>query len=106
MSSQKRTGSTKKRLSKFVREIGGGEIIVKDGKKGYFFPDTRAFILPADLGYNRLIGFYNLSKFPEVENKLIEEKTSWEAGESDIPRPSQDEIKQAWDQFWIDQHFL
>ena len=79
MSSRKRTGSTKKRLSKFVREIGGGEIIVKDGKKGYFFPDTRAFILPADLGYNRLIGFYNLSKFPEVENKSVTAKVAYKA---------------------------
>jgi hypothetical protein len=107
MSRQVKDKDMKKRRRNFVREVGGGELISKDGRNGYFFPDKREFIPPHDLGYNRLIGgFYSLSEFPDVEDELAEVMRKWAAGDPEIPRLSDEERQKAWDEAMLDQHFL
>jgi|GEM_PF-5874527 len=97
----------KNRVRNFVREVGGGELILRNGQYGYFFPSKREFILPNDLGYNQLIGgFYRLSDFPNVENELTEVMLKWAAGDPEVPRISDEERQKAWDEAMLDQHFL
>jgi hypothetical protein len=90
-----------------VREVGGGDLFIKNGQNGFFFPNQGEFILANDLGYNHLIGgFYRLSEFPTVENKLAAERLKWEAGDHDVPPRSVQEIQKAWEQWLKDQHSL
>lgn len=82
-------------------------MILRNGQRGYFFPDKREFILPNDLGYNRLFGgFYSLSEFPRVEDELAEMMRKWIAGDPEISRLSDEERQRIWDETMLDQHFL
>jgi hypothetical protein len=107
MNSRVESEGKKNRIRNFVREVGAGELILRNGRHGYFFPDKREFILPHDLGYNRLIGgFYSLSQFPDVENELAKVMRKWAAGDPEIPRLSIEERQKAWDEATLDQHLL
>jgi len=61
--------SIEKMVKDFIELTGLAKIIEQDGQQGVLFQDTKGFIPFDDLGYNRELGFYSLSQFPEATNQ-------------------------------------
>jgi len=61
--------SIEKMVKDFIELTGLAKIIEQDGQQGVLFQDQKGFIPFDDLGYNRELGFYSLSQFPEVTNQ-------------------------------------
>ena len=61
--------SIEKMVKDFIELTGLAKIIEQDGQQGVLFQDHKGFIPFDDLGYNRELGFYSLSQFPEVTNQ-------------------------------------
>ncbi len=61
--------SIEKMVKDFIALTGLAKITEQDGQRGVRFQDKKGFIPFDDLGYNRELGFYSLSQFPEVANQ-------------------------------------
>lgn len=53
-------------IEQYVRDTGQAHIEIRAGLAGVIFHDESEFIPFADLGYDRQLGFYRLSDFPDV----------------------------------------
>lgn len=76
-------------VREYAQETGLTLRTVQNGQAGALFLDEKQFIPFADLGYNRKLGFYQISQFPDVQNEAdsgndwtvhpVESSDGWQA---------------------------
>lgn len=56
-------------IDEYIRDTGTAKRVYQGGRAGVIFLDEGEFIPLTDLGYNTNIGFYRISRFPDVKNE-------------------------------------
>lgn len=56
-------------IDEFIRDTGEARLETRNGRAGVIFLDEMQWIPLADLGYNELLGFYQISQFPGAESQ-------------------------------------
>lgn len=56
-------------IQQYIDEGGMGRLATVDGRDGVVFLDENEFIPFDDLGYNRDLGYFRLSAFPQQKNE-------------------------------------
>lgn len=58
-------------IDEYIEGTGDARRETRNGRAGVTFLDEMQWIPLADLGYNELLGFYQISQFPAAENKAL-----------------------------------
>jgi hypothetical protein len=61
--------SIQKAIADYIAEGGGAVYATADGESGVVFTDENEFFAWEDLGLSKDLGFYRLSRFPDVANE-------------------------------------